>query len=135
MGPMLLRTTASLLVALLAVLSIFFALRGHDAPGGGFAGGLMLASAVAIKLLAEGVEGARRTLRIHPHTLVAAGLAIATMAAWLGPAVGRPLLAPLSGPYVAGLLRLGTVTLFDLGVYLIVAGTAVTIMFSLVEED
>ena len=135
MGPMLLRTTASLLVGLLAVLSIFVLLRGHYAPGGGFAAGLLLAGAVAIQLLADGVAGARRTLRIHPRTLVGIGLVTAGVAACIGPAIGRPLLAPIAGPHLANLVQLGSVTLFDIGVYLTVAGTAVTIMFSLVEED
>lgn len=135
MGSMLLRTSSSLLVGLLAVLSIFVLLRGHDAPGGGFAGGLLLAGAVAVKLLATGVTQARRTLRIHPRTLVGIGLATAGVAACMGPLTGRPLLAPVGGPHVADLAQLGSVLIFDIGVYLIVAGTAVTIMFSLVEED
>jgi multicomponent Na+:H+ antiporter subunit B len=134
MGPMLLRTTAPLLVALLAVLSVYVALRGHYAPGGGFAGGLILASAIAIQLLAHGVAPARRTLRVHPRTLVAVGLATAAVAACLGPLGGLPLLAPLPGPYVPGVASFGSVMLFDVGVYLIVAGTGATIMFALVEE-
>lgn len=135
MGSLFLRTTASLLVALLAVLSIFVLLRGHYAPGGGFAGGLLLAGAVAVKLLATGVTQARRTLRVHPRTLVGIGLAATGIAACTGPLAGRPLLTPFAGPYVASVAQLGTVLLFDLGIYLIVTGTAVTIMFSLVEDD
>jgi multicomponent Na+:H+ antiporter subunit B len=134
MGPMLLRTTASLLVGMLAVLSIFTLLRGHAAPGGVFAAGLILASAVAVQLLAHGVGHARQTLRVAPPTLVGIGLLTAAVAACSGPVLGRPLLAPIDGPYVPGLMQLGSVMLFDIGVYLTVAGTAVTIMFSLVED-
>jgi multicomponent Na+:H+ antiporter subunit B len=134
MGPMLLRTTASLLVGMLAVLSIFELLRGHTAPGGGFAAGLILAAAVAVQLLAHGVGHARRTLRIAPLTLIGLGLLTAAGAAVAGPVLGEPLLAPLEGPYLPGLMPLDSVMLFDIGVYLTVAGTAVTIMFSLVED-
>lgn len=133
-GPLLLRATAGLLVGLLAVLSIFALLRGHLAPGGGFPAGLLLAAAVAVQLLAHGVDHARRTLRIDPRTLVGVGLVVAVAAAGLGVASGRPLLAPVEGPSVAGVAHLGSVLLFDLGVYLVVAGTAVAIMFAVVEE-
>lgn len=135
MGPILLRTTAPLLVGLLAMLSIFALLRAHHAPGGGFAGGLLLGAAVAVQLLAHGLARARSTLRVHPRTLVGIGLVTAVVAASLGPIVGRPLLAPVSGPYIPGLTALGSVMVFDIGVYLIVAGTAVAIMFALVEDE
>lgn len=134
-GPILLRTTASLLVGLLALLSIFVLTRGHHAPGGGFAGGLLLAGAVAVQLLAHGVEHARATLRVHPRTLVGAGLVTAASAACLGPILGKPLLAPIPGPHIPNVTQLGSVMVFDIGVYLVVAGTAVTIMFSLLEAD
>lgn len=134
-GPILLRTTAPLLVGLLAMLSIFVLTRGHHAPGGGFAGGLILAAGVAIQLLAHGVEHARRTLRVHPRTLVGVGLTTAAGAAALGPILNKPLLAPLPGPTIPNVVQLGSVMVFDIGVYLIVAGTAVTIMFSLVEDE
>jgi multicomponent Na+:H+ antiporter subunit B len=131
---MLLRTTAPLLVGLLAMLSIFLLLRAHHAPGGGFAAGLILAGAVAVQLLAHGPQRARRTLHVHPRTLVGVGVAIAALAACIGPAVGDPLLTPVPGPYIPGLTELGSVMVFDIGVYLIVAGTAVAVMFALVED-
>ncbi len=134
MGPLLLRTTASLLVGLLAMLSIFALLRAHYAPGGGFAAGLILAGAVAVQLLAHGIDRARATLRVHPRTLVGIGLVTAAIAACLGPVAGRPLLAPLPGPHIPGVTALGSVMVFDIGVYLVVAGTAVAIMFALVED-
>jgi len=134
-GSLLLRTTASLLVGVLGVLSIFLLLRAHYAPGGGFAGGLVLAGAVAVKLLAHGVERARRTLRVHPRTLVGIGLVTAAGAACLGPVLDRPLLAPVAGPMIPSVGELGSVLVFDIGVYLIVAGTAVTIMFALLEDE
>ncbi len=134
-GSMLLRTTAPLLVGVLAILSIFVLTRGHHAPGGGFAGGLILAAAVAIQLLAHGLDNARRTLRVEPRTLVGVGLVAAAVAAVAGPMVDRPLLAPIPGPRILNVTQLGSVMVFDIGVYLIVAGTAVTIMFALVEEE
>lgn len=132
---MLMRATAPLLVGALAVLSVYVLVRAHHAPGGGFSAGLLMASAIAVELIAFGLDGARRTLRIDPRCLVGFGVLAAATAAWLGPLLGKPLLAPLWGPYIPGLAHLSTVLLFDFGVYLIVGGTAITIMFALVGED
>ena len=129
-----LSTTAAVLIMLLSVLSVFVLLRGHHAPGGGFAGGLLFAAAIAIQLLARGAAEARRVLVFDPRTLVGVGLSLAALAACLGIVVGRSLLAPLWGPELPGVGRIGTVLLFDLAVYLIVAGTALTIIFALTEE-
>lgn len=134
-GSFLLRTTGSLLVGILAVLSMFLLIRAHHAPGGGFAGGLVLAGAIAVKLLAHGVERARRALGVSPRTLVGVGLVVAASAACLGPVLNRPLLAPIPGPMLRSVGELGSVLVFDIGVYLIVAGTAVTIMFALLEDE
>lgn len=129
-----LSTTPAVLVMLFSVLSAFVLLRGHHAPGGGFAGGLLFAAAIAIELLARGAGEARRVLVFDPRTLVGVGLLLAALSAWIGLAAGRSLLAPLWGPELPSLGYLGTVLLFDLGVYLIVAGTALTIILALVEE-
>ena len=49
-----LSTTARGLAPVLAVVAISIAARGHNAPGGGFAGGLILSAAVILGYLAEG---------------------------------------------------------------------------------
>jgi multicomponent Na+:H+ antiporter subunit B len=129
-----LRVTVSVLVALLAMLSVFMLARGHHAPGGGFAGGLLFAAAIAIQLLAGGSTEARRMLRVDPRTLVGAGAVLAALATCLGLVTGHPPLTSLTALYVTGLGRVGTVLLFDIGVYLIVAGTALSILLSVVED-
>jgi multisubunit Na+/H+ antiporter MnhB subunit len=43
MPSLVLRTTTRLLLPLLLVFSVFLLLRGHNAPGGGFVGGLVVA--------------------------------------------------------------------------------------------
>ena len=45
---LILRTAVRFLVPLLGLLSLFFLLRGHNEPGGGFIGGLVAAGAVAL---------------------------------------------------------------------------------------
>lgn len=126
--------TRAILVGLFAMLSVFTLLRGHREPGGGFAGGLLLAATLSIPLLSHGAAEARRTLRVDPRTLVGVGLLLVVTAAITGLILGGSLLTPWWGPEVAGVGALGTVFLFDLGVYLSVAGTVLSILLALVEE-
>lgn len=129
-----LSTTTSALVGLLAMLSVFMLARGHDAPGGGFVGGLLFASAIGIQLLAHGTAEARRMLRVDPRTLVGLGMAFVAVAAGAGLVAGRALLAPLTAFAASRLGQVGSVMLFDVGVYFVVAGTTLSILLAFVEE-
>ncbi len=127
---LILRTAARGLVPMLALISVFVLLRGHNEPGGGFIGGLLAAAGIALYQLAFGVGAARRLLRVDPRSLVGAGLSASITAAVLGLLAGRPLLSGLWLPDpVPGIGKLGTPLLFDVGVWLVVVGTTVLILF------
>ena len=131
-----LRTAARQLLPLLVLFSVFLLLRGHNAPGGGFVGGLVAAAAFTLYALAFGPAAARAALRAEPRSLVVAGLLVAGAAGAAGPLYGRPFLtglwAELTLP-LFGTLYLGTPLLFDLGVYLVVLGVTLTILLTLAE--
>ena len=55
MQSMILSTATRYLLPLLLMFSIFLLLRGHNEPGGGFAGGLVAAAALALYALALGL--------------------------------------------------------------------------------
>lgn len=132
---LILRTAVRFLVPLLGLLSLFFLLRGHNEPGGGFIGGLVAAGAVALVKLADGGEAARRVIRVDPRTLLAAGLVAVVGAALTGVAAGRELLAGvwLKTP-VPGIGKVGSVLVFDVGVFLIVIATVVLMVVELADE-
>jgi multicomponent Na+:H+ antiporter subunit B len=131
-----LRSGARFLVPLMLLFSVFVLVRGHNEPGGGFVGGLVAATAIALVLLSEGLDEARRLLRVDPLALVAAGLLVAL-------ASGVPPL--LRGwPYMTGLWlkvplpvvgKVGSPVIFDVGVYLVVLGIVLAILFALAEEE
>lgn len=133
---LILRTTARLLMALLLLLSVFLLLRGHNEPGGGFIGGLVGASAFLLYALACDTGEARRILRVDPATLIPSGFAVALVSglfAWLA---GKPLLTGLWDKTPIPVIgKLGTPLLFDIGVYLVVIGFVLTIIFNLSEDD
>ena len=132
---LILRTAARLLLVLLLVLSVFVLLRGHNEPGGGFIGGLLAAGGVAIYQLACGVTSARRLVRIEPRALAGAGLLTAIVAGAAAMVRGQAFLTGLwAARALPGVGKLGTPLLFDLGVFLLVLGSVLTVLFTLDEE-
>jgi multicomponent Na+:H+ antiporter subunit B len=72
-----LQTAARILMPLLLLFAVFVLLRGHNQPGGGFIGGLVVASSFVLYANAFGVVAARRALLVNPSTLLGAGPLIA----------------------------------------------------------
>jgi multicomponent K+:H+ antiporter subunit A len=110
-----------LLLPLAMLVSLFFLLRGHNAPGGGFVGGLILATAVILQYLVGGTVWVESRLRIHPLYWIAVGL-LAAAAAGISAAVGGTPVPDQPGvarrvARVLARLHLSSVLLFDLGVY------------------
>lgn len=138
MDSMLLRTAARIIVPLQLLLSLFLLVRGHNEPGGGFVGGLMAACAITLHGIAHGMPAGRRMLRVAPQFLIGLGLLAAAASGLPGMLAGEPFLTGLWGgslpTFVAGDLKFGTPLLFDVGVYLVVAGVATLMIFSVAEE-
>ena len=124
-----------LLMPMLALASIFFLFRGHDLPGGGFVGGLLLATAFLLEGLSEGAVAARRALRVKPELLIVSGLLLALMAGVSGLVSKGTFLKALwwQSPSWLGGLKVGSPFFFDLGVYFVVSGTILMIYFSIKE--
>ena len=53
MNSFILTTTAKWVVPILGIFSIYLLLRGHNWPGGGFAGGLMAGAALVLSAFAS----------------------------------------------------------------------------------
>jgi multicomponent Na+:H+ antiporter subunit B len=131
-----LRSGTRLLLPLMLLFSVFLLVRGHNEPGGGFVGGLTAATALALVLLSEGRAAARRLLRLDPLAFVAVGLLVALASGLPALVAGRPYLtgAWLKTPLpVVG--KLGSPVVFDVGVYLVVVGGVLAILFALAEEE
>lgn len=138
MTSLILRTAARFLLPLLLLFSIFLLLRGHNAPGGGFVGGLVAAGAFTVFNIAYDLNATRRMLTITPPVLIGLGLLAAASSGLLAVALGKPFMTALwtkvSHPWL-GSFDLGTPLLFDLGVYLVVIGVTLLIILPLSEEN
>ena len=135
MKSLILRTASRYLMVLLVLFSIFILFRGHNEPGGGFVGGLLIAGAFALYALAYEAETARRLLRFDPRTIIGVGLVTAAGSGLAAVWHGQPFLTGQWLPYSIPFLgKLGTVFFVDLGVYLVVLGTTLLVLFTLEEE-
>ena len=135
MKSLILQTASRYLMLLLVFFSVFMLLRGHNEPGGGFVGGLLIAGAFALYALAYEAKAARRLLRLDPRSIIGAGLITAVGSGLAAVSGGQPFLTGQWLPYPIPFLgKLGTVFFFDLGVYLVVLGTTLLVLLTLVEE-
>jgi multicomponent K+:H+ antiporter subunit A len=119
------------LLPLALLVSVFLFLRGHNAPGGGFVGGLV--AAVSLVLLYLGIGSARvgPHLRIDLTAVAAGGLLCAGLTGLGAGRYGVPFLTSAHGYAelpVVGKVALASAMLFDLGVYLTVAGATLLIL-------
>ena len=137
MNTVIFRTAAPALVALMMVFSVFVLLRGHNEPGGGFIGGLIGASGIAIYGIACGVAEVRKAIRIHPITLAGFGVVLAALSGLLSLFAGHPFLTGLwlILDIQGGEVPLSTPMLFDIGVYAVVVGTVAAIALALESGD
>jgi multicomponent Na+:H+ antiporter subunit B len=125
------------MLPLLLLFSVFLLFRGHNLPGGGFTGGLLAAAGFALYSLAFDASSARQVLHIEPRSLIGVGLLLAVLSGVIGVAKGSFLVGlwvdvPL--PYMDA-MHLGTPLLFDIGVYLVVIGIALTIVLTIAEQE
>lgn len=137
MNSLILQTTSRLLQPLLLMFSVFLLLFGHNAPGGGFSGGLMAASAFALHTIAFDVAAAREALRVSPRQLIYIGLSMAVFSGMISLTMGKPFMTSIWASIPLGQfgkLDVGTPLLFDLGVYSAVCGVTLLIVFSLAED-
>jgi multicomponent Na+:H+ antiporter subunit B len=131
-----LSTSAKPLFWCAIVLSLWILLRGHNAPGGGFIGGLIAAVGLIVLALAAGPAAARRTMRLPPVTLAGIGLLAAVASSVPGMLADAPLLTHLWTRLDIGIasMDIGTTLLFDVGVYLVVIGMATGVTLPFLEE-
>ena len=137
MTSLILRTAARHLFWPILIFSVYILLRGHHLPGGGFVGGLLAGSAYALYALAFDIRAAQKRLRVAPISLAAIGLLLAVASALPALFYGQPLLTGIwwEVPLLFGAtLDMGTPLFFDIGVYLVVWGILMALVFALGEE-
>ena len=140
-SPLMFRMTASWVLPLALVVSLYIFLRGHNLPGGGFIAGLITALALIIQYIALGQDKAEQLLKAKSGRLyeiwIGTGLVIAGLTGLGSWFWGRPFLTSAHvyvSPPVIGEMHLASAALFDLGVYITVVG-ATMLMISILGDS
>ena len=137
MPSLILKTATRLLVGLILTFSVYLLMRGHNEPGGGFAAALVAGTGFALFAIAEGPAVVRRALRIAPQKIAMSGLSLALTSGLAAIAVGRPFLTGMWWIWERkqdSALAIGTPLFFDIGVFLAVLGTILTLILALEEN-
>ncbi|NGM63383.1 Na+/H+ antiporter subunit B [Sphingobacterium sp. SGG-5] len=131
-----LQAATKYLLPILLLFSFFLLLRGHYYPGGGFVGGLVASIAFVLHSFANGTESTMKLLKHKPLSLIPIGLGISATSVSLPLLFGLP---PMTGLWfdepipVIGMI--GSSLFFDLGVYLVVIGVVLTILFTIALDN
>lgn len=126
-----LQTASKVIFFIILLFSIFIFFAGHHTPGGGFVGGLLTTGAVVLLLIAYDLKTVQKILPFNFMIVTAIGLLLS-----LGMASGSLL---FNVPFFThafddfylplfGMTSLHTAMIFDAGVYLVVVGSAMTII-------
>jgi multicomponent Na+:H+ antiporter subunit A len=133
----LLEVVVRLIFHSLIVLSIYLLFAGHNAPGGGFAGGLVAGLAFAARYLAGGRHELSAAAPLDAGKMLGFGLIIAVSTALVPLFFGVDALTSTwveADVWLFGHLEFVTSTFFDIGVYLVVIGLALDVLRSLGSE-
>ncbi len=127
-----------LLLPVAAVIAMYFFMRGHNLPGGGFVAGLCVAIAFLTQYIVAGTRWVEAHLQLQVIRWIAWGLLIA-VATGLGSLwFGYPFLtshtAHLTLP-VLGEIHLASAMFFDLGVFAVVVGSTLLILTALAHQS
>jgi multicomponent Na+:H+ antiporter subunit B len=138
MNSIILRAGTRYLAGILLIFSFYMMLRGHNEPGGGFIGGLTGATGFVLYAIACGTKDARDALRVMPQTIAIWGLGIALSAGLFAAVFGDALFTGqwlfIGATETDKGLPLSSVLVFDIGVYLVVFGSVLTLVFAMEEE-
>ena len=136
-NDVILHTVTKIAVMIIFTFSIYLFYGGHHNPGGGFIGGLSVASGITLLFLAFDIETIRKNIPFDFKNVAAIGVLIAIFTGMGGMFFGQPFLTQTFGYFdlpIFGKTELATATIFDTGVALAVIGTAVTIILTISDD-
>jgi multicomponent Na+:H+ antiporter subunit B len=130
-----LRTSTNYLLPLLLLFSIFLLVRGHYLSGGGFVGGLVASIAFVLHSFAYNPKQTVKMFNLQPFFLIPFGLLVSFISGLLPTLLGLPFLTGVwFAESVVVIGAFGSALIFDIGVYLVVIGVVLTILFTISEN-
>ena len=133
MNSVILQVASKYVRWILVIFALIALYRGHNFPGGGFIGGLLVGLSVVFSSLANDAQSARNSLIIKSEGYIALGLLTILISILPGVFLKDYFMAgvwtSIHIPLV-GVIKLGTPFLFDIGVFLAVIGVTLMSFFT-----
>ena len=129
---------ARLLLPLAVMVAVFFFLRGHNEPGGGFVGGLVLSVALLLQYIISGTQWVEAHLYLRLRRWIAVGLLLVLVTGLAPLLFGYPFLTSHTAHWtlpLIGELHVASATFFDLGVFSLVIGSTMMILTSIAHQS
>ncbi|MDZ4135658.1 MAG: hydrogen gas-evolving membrane-bound hydrogenase subunit E, partial [Paracoccaceae bacterium] len=132
--PLMLVVATRMILPVALMVGVYIFLRGHNAPGGGFIAGLVVAIALVMQYMASGFGWAQARQKVDYHAMIASGVVVAGLCgvgAWFA---NRPFLTSAYGyvhPPLIEKFELATAMIFDTGVFLTVVGAVMLALASI----
>ncbi|SDN44688.1 Na(+)/H(+) antiporter subunit B [Alkalicoccus daliensis] len=117
--------------------SIYLFFAGHNAPGGGFIGGLMMAGALILLYVSFDIDKIKKVIPFDYTTIIGWGLLIAILTGLNSLLFGDAFLTQYFEYYqvpIMGEVELTTALPFDLGIYMVVVAVALLTILSIAED-
>ncbi|MDO8147367.1 Na+/H+ antiporter subunit A [Isoptericola sp. b515] len=119
------------------VFALFLLFSGHNAPGGGFAAGLVVGIALAVRYLAGGRYELGEAMPVPPGLLLGTGLFLSAGVGLGALLIGQEVLESFTFDFhvpLLGKVHLVTSLFFDVGVMLLVVGLVLDVLRTLGAE-
>jgi len=137
-NDVILHTVTKIVVFIILTFGVYLFLSGHNTPGGGFIGGLVLASAIVLLYLSNDIKTVQKRLPLDFKLVAATGVLLSTGTGLGSLLFGAPFMSQTFAYFdlpFFGKTELTTVTIFEAGVALAVVGVVVTIILSISEDE
>jgi multicomponent Na+:H+ antiporter subunit B len=135
---MMIQTSMRLITLIVFAFSFYLFFAGHNSPGGGFIGGLMTASAILVLYLAFDRKKINKAIKFNFTTIIGVGLLLAVGTGMASMFFDYPFITHFFRNIhfpIFGEVELTTALPFDLGVYLVVVGAAMSIILTIAKDD
>ncbi|ASN04851.1 Na(+)/H(+) antiporter subunit B [Virgibacillus necropolis] len=132
-----LHMVSKIVVFIILTLAVYLFFSGHNSPGGGFIGGLVLASAFVLLFIVNDIETVQKGIPFDFKRVAALGAFLVVGTGFGSLLFGVPFLSQSFAHFdlpIFGETELTTVTIFEAGVALVVVGVVVTIILSISED-
>lgn len=134
-----LQKISQIAVFIILTFAVYLFFAGHYGPGGGFIGGLLLASTIVLLYLVYDLDTINKYLPINYRFLICLGVLLSLLTGIVPMVSGDAFLnqsyAYLNVPVLQEEKMVATSVFFELGVSLAVVGTVATIITTISERE